>query len=244
MASAWSKIFMDMYGSVPDSPYPLCTFDFWYLDANRMKQYNVPTPTPLIHKGQGHGHQGHLVGSWVVTGIGQKWQAHLIHDGSHIVIPSHVWVEGIHSKIGTPQHGDEVHGAWFFFASGSGLWIWTGKSKAFKSHAAGAQYLCGHQANDPTTAQCAKRKGFDTYTFQNSWKIEIVRANGVGGYACSAPKAKANNIFKSGWTASSQCNCVESKGYANCANGPPGTHPTASLSDSNSSYTWAPVVQV
>jgi len=240
MASAWSKYFMDMYGSVPDSPYPLCTFDFWYFDVNRMKQYNVPTPTKVVHtKGK------HTVGVWTTNFYAaKKWQSRLIHDGSNIVIPSHVWVEGVHSKVGTPQSGDETHGAWFFFASGSGLWLWTGKTKAFKSHKAGAQYFCGHSALDPVVAQCAKRKGFDTYTFQHATGVEIVRASGVGGYACSGPPAKANNIFKSGWTASSPCNCVEKKGYANCANGPPGTHPTASLSDSSSSHEWAPVVQV
>merc|ERR1711862_914878 len=80
-----------------------------------------------------------------------------------------------------------------------------GKTKAFKSHDAGAQYLCGHSAKDPQTAQCAKKKGLDTYTFQGGWKIEIVRAAGIGGYACS--QKDPTNVFRSGWTAASPCHC-------------------------------------
>jgi hypothetical protein len=243
-------MFEDMYGTVPDAPYPLCAFDFWYVDVNLMKKYSVPTPTPMRRRKEPHAGCHPInapVGSWEILGIGQQWQAHIIHDCSTVVIPSNVWVEGTHSKVGTPQKGDEVHGAWFFYAPGSGIWLWTGKTKGFKNHDAGAKYMCGHAMHDakdqdPKTAQCAAGKGFDTYTFQFSWKVEIVRANGVGGYACSG--SQPNNIFKSGWAASSPCNCVESKGYSNCANGPPGTHPTAMLSNVVELHSMTPAFQV
>merc|ERR1711977_505868 len=65
-----------------------------------------------------------------------------IHHGSAKAFTSNTWVEGLHCRT-----GGETHSAWYWYYPGSGIWIWSGTTEAFKDrYAAQQKYLGWHSS--------------------------------------------------------------------------------------------------
>lgn len=163
MASPWAGYFKDVYGYVPASGYPICTFDFWFLYQDKLTKNNIKPPTPLSPKAAGLKEGGWFKTQWGMQPAHGSWIKHTSIPGGFV--PDNTWVEITHHQVGTPQAGDETHGAWFVFAPGTNLWWNTGKTKHYSNHGQAAQDLCGHSAGDVQTAICGQAKGLDSYQF-------------------------------------------------------------------------------
>lgn len=220
-ASPWGGYFKDVYGFIPVQGYPICTFDFWFLYESKIKKNNIKTPT-AITPGKG---TGIVPGTWFQTQwslqpADASWIKHVdafwttIKTGAMTGgVPDNTWVEISHHQVGTPAAGDELHGSWFVIAPGTNLWFNTGKTMVFKNHGDGATKLCGHTANDPQTAQCAVKKGLDSYQFiyaaAQGFGIsdfhELVASKRNGGYPCTTTDVK--HAFRVGWQAALSCTC-------------------------------------
>lgn len=135
----------------------------------------------------------------------------------------------------------EDHGAWFFYAEGSGLWFWTGTTKVYGDHVEAGIDLCGRMisgAQFDASIKCAQDAGnINTIQFTGrvdpEWtctvmrqarNIEIVGVMGPNGDkltgkgGCGNPSGKG--VFRAGWEASQDCVCDPSKDRANCAISP------------------------
>jgi len=147
-------------------------------------------------------------------------------------LPSNKWVEGIHKAFFADKGS-----AWIYYAPGSALWFWLGKTKAYHDHGdAVKEFLhrpCSSAqcVNDFTaTFAAAKNAGYNSLQFLahadmkcgrpghgipsqggqgKNGAIELVDVAGHGTSPC------ASN-YKAGWEASKACNCDSSLKYANC----------------------------
>ncbi|CAE7781364.1 unnamed protein product, partial [Symbiodinium pilosum] len=237
-ASKWAAYFERVYGEVPEAGYPICTWDFWYLDRGSYEHagiegHPVKSVSDWLH-GMGHVDVGDLYdvnvtdvskgtyknGLWinhVKGGYGRQ---------GYGAAKDHQWIEVRHQGGGVT--GEEV-GMWFVYAPGSGVWFNTGRTRVFETHAVAAEKLCGRQVgpNDATEmVRCAVEAGkLDSFQLQYDWdvpeNIEIVAVNLQGVYPCGAATSGTSASFRSGWMAANPCDCDNDAphGFLNCKPG-------------------------
>ncbi|CAE6970660.1 unnamed protein product [Symbiodinium necroappetens] len=235
LSSVWATYFERVYGAVPQVGYPICTWDFWYLDRDSYERagiagHPVKYVIDWLH-GMNHVDVGDLYdvkvtdvnkgsyknGLWikhVKGGYGRK---------GYGAAGNHQWIEVRHQGGGVT--GEEV-GMWFLYAPGSGVWFNTGRTRVFETHAVAAEQLCGRQVgpNDATEmVRCAAEAGsLDSFQFQYDWdvpeNVEIVAVNLQGVYPCGTAASGRVAAFRSGWMASSPCDCDNAArdGFLNC----------------------------
>lgn len=146
----WSAYFTRVYGAVPTWGYPICTGAFQFLWHQATIDTGIVTQKPVQCNGP----------------IGQPSGGAELSDGSYFVgraqleaigvfayiynpnffgaeIPANNWVEVIHTTF----PGDE--GAiWYYMGVGSGVWFWTGNTRAFYDHHDAVRDLLGSDCHD------------------------------------------------------------------------------------------------
>ena len=139
------------------------------------------------------------------------------------------WIEVIHMG----GLGDEHIGAWFFHASGSGIWVNVGKTVHFTDHGDAFTFFKTPANNEKMTA-AAKAQGYDSIQFlahsdceYNTCRrkpgvkvpnMEIVITALDGVYPCADKKGTSPKI-KMGWH-STTCACSNAMNMVNCALSP------------------------
>jgi len=221
---AWAKYFTTVYGALPSQGFPIKTGDLWMLYGNILKQSgitvpgNIPScPTKgtdqmLFSEGAKYQSPGTL---WI-------WHAGPAHYGP---APAKQWTEVIHQK---DPFGDEHFGAWFLYAYGSGIYFYTGKTEVYDDHPQ-AYKKYGVHSNEPmckaaaaagvTSLQFINRHDPTNWPCQNhgikNLNFEIVGVSLKGSFGCCSDGKNGYPQLKSGWWATTKCNCKEGQ-YLNC----------------------------
>jgi hypothetical protein len=126
--------------------------------------------------------------------------------------PSHAWVEVTH--CGGSQF--ESVGAWFYMVRGSGLFVSTGKTIAFRHHEDAAKHFLGHGCSNyecdtsiPEFTRAALKAGYDSIQFGDhcdgrchTCGHELLLTYAAGTEACPAKVQ-----FRAGLNASESCRC-------------------------------------
>lgn len=159
--------------------------------------------------------------------------------GVHAAAPAHAWAEVTHG--GTTEHVGrgyvEASAAWFYLARGSGVWIHTGRTAVFATHASAVQAVLNRTCHDviwkdrgslvgnclPYFAalfEALRAMKYDSVQFVHhcdtrcgctSTELVIIRP-GVAG----VPGCPTNVTVRAGANASRTCTCDESKPFLNC----------------------------
>lgn len=137
--------------------------------------------------------------------------------------PAHTWVEVTHAKM--PEPGKA---AWFYVARGSGIFVYTGRTVAYRSHAAAALDLLNVTCAEygtcydlyPALWQAGRRHGYDSIQFTQHCDYaccdsglcmtELVVLNSTGENTTCPIQ------FKTGWNHSKDCICDGTQPFANC----------------------------
>jgi hypothetical protein len=222
---------MSIYGELPRA-FPVKTEDLWLLyDVQLLnaKVKQVPAsvgtcPTANPPKGQRYNVNNVYAApfnSWV-------W-----HPYPYQQLPANSWQEVQHQA---DPFGDEHFGAWFVYAPGSGIYFNLGKTVAFSEHLDAYTHFAikSGDANEEVS-KAAVADGYDSIQFlahvdhvnyqcdsHNTGHaglaymgVEIVAVKFVGTFACGSSSGAPSNV-RSGWEASRQCHCDNSKQILNC----------------------------
>lgn len=228
--SKWGAYYTAVYGELPTSQYfPLRVDSNWMLYNDILVKEAITLPRALTYCPTNQD-DPYLEGNFYQPPK-VVW---LWHKYPYAVLPANTWQEVTHEQ---DPFGDEKNGAWFMYAPGSGIWFNMGQTKMFAEHQDAYSYFnIGHPA-DPNSAMsiAAAGQGFDSLQFtahvdhvnyqcdsHNTGKggfdymgFEIVGVKLVGTYACGS-KAGAPGSLRTGWMASKQCSCDNSKQFLNC----------------------------
>jgi len=217
-SSAWATYFKLVYGELP-SKYPLCIYDFWFLDTKAYTQANITGPA--VKTGSDL-KEGDLYLSGANLGI---------YHGKWAPLPDNAWVEIAHVAFPT-----EVKGYWVWRTRGTGVWYNIGKTKVFpqpadpmQTHRAAIEFLkanCSVAISPlwPLQEQeifglCAREKGYNSIQFEPqegqvplgsfgfTGLTEIVLVDIDGKYNCGVPD-QTKTPLREGWAASRQCECT------------------------------------
>jgi len=237
-ASNWAGYFQDVYGGVPQSGYPICIYNFYWLYRQTKASHGCDeggNSPPKCPNGDGDFYKDNNMFDKTMPNSG--W---IYHPAPYTAVPGDTWIEVTHSD--GLCAGGEGHGMWFFYTEGSGIWFNTGKTRAFQDHGESGLALCGHfVAGFDAAIKCAQDSGINSVQYlahpdpewdcpykklsgHNYGNIEIVGTIGYngdklkGGLACGNDSGQG--VFKAGWEASQDCSCDNSKHVANCALAP------------------------
>jgi hypothetical protein len=215
----WHEYFLRVYGSSPTS-FPLCVSQFSQFYYELGKSLNISLPPLQYDICEADGHRKRLR-SWSKSNQ-PSWIVYLLHyDHPRSPLPQNAWVEVMHHHRNW-FNGFERQGMWFTAASGSGVWLNTGRTIAFRDHGEAFAYFMSHWETD--LAVNAKEFGFDTIQFThgdgmthhcckklrlkpNCFGLELMSTGLVGNYACGGPTSF--NMYRSGWNAERPCQCTE-----------------------------------
>lgn len=156
--------------------------------------------------------------------------------GPHQPAPSYAWVEMTHTKPTVNQNLENLV-AWFYISRGSGVWVNTGKTLVYETHAQAVKsvlnktcYDFGQLLTKTPRPWCidyfdplfdALRPMYDSVQFTRhcdmkcgcvAVELVLLRHNVSGASAC--PR---NVELRSGANASAVCSCDERSQYMNCA---------------------------
>ena len=135
LRSAWAAYFEHVYGAVPEVGYPICIWDFWYLDRDGYERAGIAGHPVKAVNDWLHGMDQVDVGGLYdvkVTDVNKGsyktglWIKHLKGGYGRKgfgAAGNHQWIEVRHQGGGVT--GEEV-GMWFLYAPGSGVWLNTG----------------------------------------------------------------------------------------------------------------------
>lgn len=187
--SSWAAYFMSVYGEVPTdaASFPICTFDFWHIDAIFLKTANISGIRPVLKRSQQSYNDrrynwtdGELYlkhSRW--SSYYKQWTKHAEYSIYHSDRPyaeSNQWIEVAHRSQGYGLTGERV-GMWLAYARGSGIWYWTGRHRLYDTHFEAIVHLCGQRRaswlssksfGDDELARCAVASGIDTISFRTS----------------------------------------------------------------------------
>jgi len=207
--SQWSKYFQLVYGEVPSSGYPICTFGFYFIHYDLMQKAGINKQL---------GRQGSMGSLYMIR---QEFGGNLymIYHGSGNKqgFQSNKWIEGAHCRT-----GGETAGAWYWYMPGSGFWMWSGKTEAFQHRTEAYQKYLGRshcsdfQCGGTLFTTAHDKFGIDSvqYTDEhvNTCTFMFILTQGVGRNTCGASQC----TWKAGWAASKACNCDQSQSCQNC----------------------------
>lgn len=204
-----------VYGEVPTTGFPICVYNFFLLYK------------PLLTQAQAYMPQQQMVpqidndcpttdGTYFAKMSGFPATDHAWIHNSNLAAPSsgsvprNKWVEITHMAFAM-----DGSATWFYYAPGSGVFMWTGNTKVYNDHPDAVGDLTGEQCKDPPGAlganECqsnfedlykqARASHLDSIQFtkhadmqcttksnqQGNYAIEIVDLGGSGKYACSQP---------------------------------------------------------
>jgi len=242
---AWGVYYKVVYGSIPEDPqdYPITPKANWMLYQKALRQANVTRMPPAVgncptaHPPEG---QHYLMNNRYSPAL-LDWIWHPYHwtlfGPTYKALEENTWVEVMHQA---DPFGDESIGAWFLYTPGSGIYMNTGRTRAFRGHdTAYKKFDCsfqGHQAPQECMSAAAAKQGYDSLQF-TAWVdhvnypcdtfnsghaglqfmgVEIVAVKGAGTYSCGGIELRA------GWKASRACSCNIAKKYTNCDGVPDG----------------------
>jgi hypothetical protein len=218
-ASPWAVYFIEVYGDLPaPEAYPVCVYDLWYLDAAAWKKAGISGFEPKTDLSNLK--NGDLFYSNLLMIYHDVWQP----------APANTWIEVTHSAFPS-----ELTGMWCWRTRGSGIWFNTGNTIVFpspadpsKTHAEAIAFLmkdCSWKVSPRWPRQesdifghCAREKGYDSIQFEPTTGVlpmgtfglpgltELVITGLDGQYNCGTENA-AETTLRSGWRASSACEC-------------------------------------
>ena len=190
-ATPWAKYIRSIYGELPNEPahYPICTFDFWWIDWRKYVDAGITHPKPVQKRLQPWNNDSAF--TWIdgeLFGRYSSWHCpyyhgHGVYHSRRPYVRSNMWVEVVHRASGGIGMSTEGEGrwanAWFSYARGSGIWLWTGRHGLFDNHVHAAAVICpnvtdpawtlkGTAGDDGYLAVCARRAGYDTLSFRSS----------------------------------------------------------------------------
>jgi len=145
-------------------------------------------------------------------------------------LPGNTWVEILHSAF--KMDGSST---WFYYAPGTGIWMYTGTTKVYNNHADAARDLLHRPCSDLTNEciaefesmyKAARSRGLYCFQFlkhadmqcgsgEHNLAIEIVDVKGPGTTTCSQ-RMSGPTRFRAGWEAKHACTCDNSKSTINC----------------------------
>lgn len=231
-ASPWGRYYEKIYHSIPGSNfYPLDVGQNWVLFNNVLIDTKLEDSLSAAVTCPSKEYERYMENCFYQPpSVSFIWHAY-----PYSGVPASTWAEVIHQQ---DPFGDEVHGMWFQYAPGSGIWFNTGKTIVFKDHQEAYNKWNIHGVQDPNSAFCyaaavmddydsvqfnehvdhvsyqcdtshTKRQGFDYMG------LEIVAVKLVGTYSCGT-RVGAPPVIRRGWHAASPCNCDNHHPYVNC----------------------------
>lgn len=229
----WSQYFKTVYGEVPSSGYPICTYELQMIYKGVLAQCNIKTPNTLsTNCPKNAGQYYSRMSGFPVTIQAWIYNPSLAHPSGSGYVAGNMWVEVLHSQFS--MDGDAT---WFYYAPGTAIFMWSGNTKVYQDHPDGVQDLLGQPCADKDK-ECGKqfaalykaglKKGYDTLQFMKhadmqcnthnnqmgNYAIEIVDLKGPGTTTCSGNGGQTR--FRAGWEAKSVCDCDNSQKIINC----------------------------
>lgn len=243
--SPWAAYFKAVYGEVPTSGYPICTFSLTHLYKPILASAKVTLPTMSCHCPTAVGqyydkmtdHQD-AYSTWI-------WNSNLAQPQAAGTngLPENYWVEIIHQAYF--MDGDAT---WLYYAPGTAIWLFLGKTKVWDDHdnavtellkqpcqAGGGWAANQHQCIPQFGALYAAAKKINLNTMQftkhsdmpcgseasrKNMAIEIVDLGGSGKNSCGMAfpnqATKGVNHYHAGWEAKSSCSCDNAQKTVNC----------------------------
>lgn len=148
-------------------------------------------------------------------------------------IPANTWIEVSHCADKVAVEHESEKGAWFYVTRGSNIYLNTGKTCVYKTHAEAVlsvlkkpciirRFECTPYFVEMFTV--LEEQGFDTIQFTDhsdmacgnsermNCAVEIVNVKTTGNKACPA-----NIVYRSGINHQNDCTCVERCGGADCS---------------------------
>jgi len=238
--SKWGNYFINLYGEIPNSGYPIDMSKFWLLYTDLLKESNINIKDKCVVNGSYKcssicpTNEGQIYsdmsGAWIYSDDMENtiW---IYHKGPYTSLPNNTNVEVTHVTGGYPGEKEvEEIGSWMYYAPGSGIYFNLGNTISFKYHSDSVKYFLKKKMPCPIYNICkeyfsdvftiAKKQGYDSiqYLHHEDMKcgnsaIEIVDLHGVGAYPCGN-KTKFN--ITSGWKGENICKCDNKKQSMNC----------------------------
>ena len=225
--AGWSTYFKNLYGTLPDGPWPLCIGSFWAFWTDKlaaskawMPKSNGRCPSKDAPTGQRYD-LNNFYSSNLLT-----WSWHPISDPAFRGFPSNTLVEISHEQ---DPFGDEHYGMWFVYAKGTGIYFDLGNTVIFKLHSEAFNYF-GAGSNEEMCRKAAAQ-GVDSIQFTAHvdhtnypcdsavgapyMNIEIVATALTGTYSCGQ-KTGTPKSLRQGWGGTLPCNCDNSLPQTNC----------------------------
>jgi hypothetical protein len=219
----WFEYLQAVYGDLPTSSFPICTFDFNVLrssaphTSHTVMNHTVMNVSSTLKDGD-------LFRSKVMGGFQiyhETWQP----------AANDSWIEIAHAVYPT-----ELEGMWVWNARGSGVWANVGRTIVFptpvdpsKTHAEAIAYLrqgCSKtpswewpQLESDIFGFCAREKGIDSIQFQPqtgqvptgtfglTGVTEVVLVNLDGNKGCGVDDPSTTPL-RQGWNAAKMCKCT------------------------------------
>jgi len=225
--SPWAKYFQTVYGGIPNSGYPICTYGFNYVYPSVAAQAGVQLPTNNkacpTKAGEYYDKMSIASGHWI-------WNPNLSHPSKN-GLPSNHWVEIIHTAYSV-----DGAGTWMYYSPGTAIWTYTGNTRVYTDHGGASKDLL-HQPCPDFVNECVMQFGAwyrsmkshgvhtiqflkhadmkcDSFPLQGNLAIEIVDVGGSGTHTCGGPGGKTR--FRAGWEASHDCDCNNNDKVINC----------------------------
>ena len=206
----WSCYYKTVFGALPYTGFPICTSNLRYIYKHILTKCGGPGPG-TVEKPY-YAEQG---GKWgdssqckyvdtVPDYAGHDFGGQLLNygkPGMETAVPNNTWMELMHGEV---PGGEESVGAWFFHATGSGVFVYTGKTWTGNGHEDAYQAFCDGCGDDPSCFAGARAQGIDTVQFlqgccypgtQDNFLMEFVDVTGCGTYACG----NETSHWKTGW---------------------------------------------
>jgi len=229
----WGNYFKSLYGSVPNTGFPLCIGDFWMFYDNLVAQHGVKIPKSVGACPNVNQAGSRYTNNNKISPPGVSWSWHPI---PFQPFAANSWVEVIHRK---DPWGDEHSGVWFFNAKGSGVWFNIGKTIHFNDHGAGwIHFRAGGGGGAANQRMCtnAAKGGYKSIQFmahsdggiydncrKNSkspyLNIEIVGTAGYGENTCAAKTGTWSELYVGWQGGGGPCKCDTSASDLNCNKG-------------------------
>jgi len=207
----WAQYFACVYGEVPSFGYPICLSGFRMLHLSCVSQAGLNIGQKNLPSSPGDYYMA-------TNPFGFSFGAIQHNDCVGQCFGSNQWFEGLHCSTSA-----ERHSAWYYFTTGSGVWLWSGSTKAWSTRHAFAKDMGFGKCKDfecgGTLFTTAKSQyGYDTIQYLNEHKKQgggnpmIIATEGVGKNSCGASQTP----WMAGWGATQNCDCDQSKACQNC----------------------------